>query len=151
MLEVFDFSNGFLSFLDAFFLSFYYSIRFLIGFINYGETPGNFIFCFIIQVILIVIIIYFGVKKGYSGILTFLFCLAAPLLGSFILILLLPDNNTFYDRHNTIYDSSPIVKTPISSIKISKPAVEQKICSKCGEKVNEDIFICPKCKNESFK
>jgi RNA polymerase subunit RPABC4/transcription elongation factor Spt4 len=30
-------------------------------------------------------------------------------------------------------------------------SADQKRCSKCGEIVSADIFICPKCKNESFK
>jgi len=147
---LFDFTNGFLSFLNAFFFSFYYSIRFLIGFINAGHTPGYFVLCFITQVILIVITIIWGVKKGYSGFLTFLFCFAVPLLGSLILIALLPDDkdimySSSHKTSNLSYDTSPI------NIPTSSTSTEKKICEKCGQKVNADIYKCPKCGCESFK
>jgi RNA polymerase subunit RPABC4/transcription elongation factor Spt4 len=48
---------------------------------------------------------------------------------------------------NVIIENSEIKDIPIVRTIVS---VELKKCRNCGEKVNEDIFKCPKCKGESF-
>ena len=108
------------------------------------------IFCWVATIIFTIVL---AIKKGYSGFLAFLLGLFIPLLGSLIIIALLPDNKIrhSYSSNKTSYDS---IYAPMSydstPIKVST-SVEQKICKKCGEKVNEDIFVCPKCGSESFK
>jgi hypothetical protein len=106
-------------------------------------------FLLIAQIVIIIITIIIATSKGYSGFLAFLLGLFIPFLGSLVIVALLPDQNIRYSHlhsgnssHNTPYDSSPIKFSTV---------VEQKTCDKCGQKVNEDIFICPKCGNESFK
>jgi predicted RNA-binding Zn-ribbon protein involved in translation (DUF1610 family) len=110
---------------------------------------GWFWFLLVTQIVIIIITIVIATSKGYSGILAFLLGLFIPLLGSLIIIALLPNQNIRYSHshngnssHNTSCDSSPI---KISTV------VEQKTCTICGQKVNEDRFICPRCGNESFK
>jgi len=43
-------------------------------------------------------------------------------------------------------------ETPLQNIQFLRPinSDSMKKCEKCGEKVREDIFKCPKCKGESF-
>jgi len=110
------------------------------------------IFCWVATVIFTIVL---AVKKGYNGFLAFLLGLFIPLLGSLIIIALLPDNRIRHSyssnktSNDSIYAPMSYDSTPIN-VKVST-SVEQKICRRCGEKVNEDIFICPKCGCESFK
>ena len=93
MLDMlFGFGNPVESVLNAFFSPFYYSIRFLIGFIDSGYTPGNFVFCFSLQIIMIVSIMILTKKeKDVSFFSVILFCLALPLLAVFAIIRIMPD------------------------------------------------------------
>ena len=51
------------------------------------------------------------------------------------------------DTSHTLYLS--FSKNTYKNPKVSR-SIEQKTCEKCGKKVNEDIFKCPECRNESF-
>ena len=78
----------------------------------------------------IVLTIMMAVKKGYSGVMAFFLGLFIPLLGSLIIILLLPDHNILY---SCVSNSTP-----------------KKKCTKCGKEVNEDYNVCPYCANPTF-
>ena len=80
------------SFFNAFLTGFYYSIRFLIGFINTGYFTDAFWVYFITQVILVIIITIVVIKnKNYEILLTIFLCLAVPLLAVFAIIGLMPN------------------------------------------------------------
>jgi len=135
------------------------------------------IFCWIFTVIFTIVL---AVSKGYNGFLAFLLGLFIPLLGSLIVIALLPNKNLLDDAirkfNSTTYKVETITYSGrcrscgkeigsgytscphcgstdlANSIPINKTSdVEQKICRRCGEKVDADIFVCPKCGCEAFK
>jgi len=135
MLDLlFDFSSGFWSFLNAFFSPFYYSIRFLIGFTG-SDFPGRFFICFITQIVLVIIILVYAKGKDANIFISFLLCLALPLIATFAILSLRPSIEVYED----------------SSPEETDPNVEQKICKTCGKRVNADIFVCPSCGSESFR
>jgi hypothetical protein len=107
---------------------------------------GLIYFSIFLWVATIIFTIVLAVKKGYSGILAFLLGLFIPLLGSLIIIALLPDLNRSYS--STAHDSMNLKN--ISSSPIRKTTEETKICSKCKKSVNVDYTSCPHCGNGSF-
>jgi len=135
MLDLlFDFSSGFGSFINAFFFPFYYSIRFLLGFTG-SDFPVRFFICLITQIVLIIIILVFAKGKDANIFISFLLCLALPLISVFAILALRPTIEVYED----------------SSPEETDPNVEQKICKTCGKRVNADIFVCPSCRGESFR
>jgi len=108
-----------------------------------------------VQIGIIVGTIVLAVKKGYSGVLAFLLGLFIPLLGSLIIIALLPDNNTvrYSSTHDTTYDSMQIKGDSYLHTTIGNNTVEESKsmkCKNCGIRVSTDKYKCPKCGGTDF-
>jgi len=129
-------------------------IGFVCFFYNVGnkETIKGVIYLLIfIQIAIMIATIALAVAKGYNGFLAFLLGLFIPLLGSLIVIALLPDQSvsdfrqTSNDSWQTPNDTPPVYLT------YKNHQHQVKICCNCGMKVKDDISVCPKCGSESFK
>ena len=95
------------------------------------------------QIVIMVITISTAVSKGYSGFLAFLLGLFIPLLGSLLVILLLPDNNS---KHSFNRNSEPL---NVGDKQFYATKLEKQ-CVKCKNYIDEDIFICPRCNGTKF-
>jgi Na+-translocating ferredoxin:NAD+ oxidoreductase RnfE subunit len=73
------------------------------------HLPPVFVFLIISQIVIIIITIVKAVSKGYSGFLAFLLGLFIPLLGSLVIILLLPEKE---GHKNKIENNSNISFNP---------------------------------------
>jgi hypothetical protein len=77
---------------------------------------GWFWFLLIVQIVIIIITIRIATSKGYSGILAFLLGLFIPLLGSLIIVALLPDQNSRYSYgRNSSREDTPNVSKSIDN------------------------------------
>ena len=95
---------------------------------------GWFWFLLIAQIVIIIITIVLATSKGYSGILAFLLGLFIPLLGSLIIVALLPDQNIGYSSGG--------------NRKVNLP---KKKCKKCNREIDGDYTACPHCGNNTFE
>jgi uncharacterized membrane protein len=109
-------------------------------------------FLLIAQIVIIIITIVIATSKGYSGFLAFLLGLFIPLLGSLIIVALLPDQNIRYSHshngnssHNTYNRNSPEID--LSNI---SPVYEKKMCKNCLTLILMDENKCPKCGGADF-
>ena len=93
-------------------------------------------FLIFLWVATIVFTIVLAVKKGYNGFLAFLLGLFIPLVGSLIVIALLPDKGIMdyaIDRINRM-DS-----------KVETISGTKKKCLRCGKEVSGGYTLCPHC------
>ncbi|MCL2443759.1 MAG: hypothetical protein FWD13_09910 [Treponema sp.] len=95
------------------------------------DLPGIVKFAIIVWIATIIFTIVIAKMKGYSGILAFLLGLFIPLLGSTIIILLLPDQNTSY-RGSTQGNLSDLSKVSASNLKKVNTG-DTWVCKKCNE------------------
>jgi len=100
---------------------------------------GWFWFLLIVQIVIIIITIVIATSKGYSGILAFLLGLFIPLLGSLIIVALLPDKNIMYSNGGN------------SSTENRKVNLPQKKCKSCNRTIDGDYTACPHCGNNTFE
>ena len=103
------------------------------------ELGGWFTFLLVVQIVIIIITVVTATSKGYSGALAFLLGLFIPLLGSLIIVALLPDQNIRYS-----YDGN-------SSTGSRKPNLPQKRCKRCNREIDGDYTACPHCGNIDFE
>jgi hypothetical protein len=101
---------------------------------------GWFWFLLIVQIVIIIITIVTATSKGYSGFLAFLLGLFIPLLGSLIIVALLPDKNSMYSSNS---DNSSIENKKINS--------PRKKCKRCNREIDADYSACPHCGNNIFE
>lgn len=94
---------------------------------------GLFIFAIFLWLFTIIFTIVLAKTKGYSGILAFLLGLFIPLLGSTIIIALLPDNK----------NAKPENKT--SNKKSEEPKTYR--CNICGNEKISQYTVCPHCES----
>jgi hypothetical protein len=92
---------------------------------------GWFIFLVIVQIAIIIINIVYARSKGYSGILAFLLGCFIPLLGSIIIIALLPHQGGSMNGSQTYVPQ--------------KRNVTQVSCKFCGKQIDSDYTTCPHC------
>jgi len=115
-----------------------------------NSLEGIVYFLIFMWVFTIIFTIVLAVKKGYNGFLAFLLGLFIPLLGSTIVVALLPDKKLFDllgKKKQTSTQSKQIKQTEYRGEKdISND--NNWICGKCGT-IN-DIFLpnCKKCGKE---
>ena len=100
-----------------------------------GEGIGYFlIFCWVATIVFTIVL---AVKKGYNGFLAFLLGLFIPLIGSLIVIALLPDKNELDSVIYKIYNLTSKVET-INE----KPSQK---CKGCGKEIGSGYTACPHC------
>jgi hypothetical protein len=92
---------------------------------------GWFVFLIIVQIAIIIINIVYARSKGYSGGLAFLLGCFIPLLGSLIIIALLPDQGA---SSYTFQTHGP-----------QKKSVSKVPCKFCGAEIDSDYTSCPNC------
>ena len=104
---------------------------------SYGggsSLSGLFYVGIIVWILTIILTIVLAVKKGYSGFLAFLLGLFIPLLGSTIVIALLPDNNEIDQKISRLRD------------KIDRnDEVTTKRCKRCKKEFSYGYTACPHC------
>jgi len=103
-----------------------------------SSIEGLIYFFIILWVFTIIFTIVLAISKGYNGFLAFLLGLFIPLLGSTIIIALLPDKKLF----NSNKENKIEKKKHISILKK---------CKKCDQIVDTAIYTnCPKCDCNEF-
>jgi len=113
------------------------------GFFDYIDIIG-FAF-FSVWFLTIIFTIVLAVRKGYSGLLAFLLGLFIPLLGSLIIIALLPNklpssNAVIHGKQTTITSS------PLSSSRQTTSNIQDSwICKKCSETNPNTSSFCRGC------
>lgn len=108
------------------------------------EGLGYFlIFCWVATVILTIVL---AVKKGYSGFLAFLLGLFIPLLGSLLIIALLPDKYELGTARTSYRgNSSGINFSEVSPISQKVNSGEFWVCKECDEKNPIASLMCKSC------
>jgi len=104
-----------------------------------------------------------GYGIGYAG-GAFIGIILGGLLGLVFIIITGGIIATFINIDDNLEEIAKVIKSKYSNNKIDytnispsnilpsiDPSNSFKTCDKCGQNVNEDIFKCPKCGNESFK
>ena len=125
------------AFFDAFFYGFYFTIRCLSIFIKVNMGIPEYFWVFLItQLIIVGITLKTAKSKGYSIFLTFLLCLAIPLLGSLVVVLLIPKKEKEEENETEIKDNVLLQ--------------DKWFCGKC--KTDNEVYLltCKKCGNEMF-
>jgi hypothetical protein len=99
------------------------------------EGLGYFlIFCWVATIVFTIVL---AVKKGYNGFLAFLLGLFIPLLGSLIVIALLPNKS---EIDYAIYKINSIG----SKVETITQSTSQK-CKRCGKELTGGYTGCPHC------
>jgi len=103
-----------------------------------GDLQGLISFLSFLWVATVIFTIVLAVKKGYNGFLAFLLGLFIPLLGSLIIIALLPnkyESGTTRTGTSSSGNSSGINLSEVSSISSTKVNTgETWVCKKCNER-----------------
>ena len=153
MLEMlFYFESFFSSFFGALIFGFYCSIRFFFYFLEMGFV-GNYWVFLITQVFLTIITTRIAKEKEYNVLLTLLMCLVLPLLGSLIVIALLPNKKETAESKYYISKRIDEISKNISSVDTGINKVETSIvnigdtwtCKKCGYENRISFSSCKSC------
>jgi len=115
-----------------------------------GEGAGIGYFLIFCWVATIVITIVLAVRKGYSGFLAFLLGLFIPLLGSLLVIALLPDNNEIEKQNNYIKLLLKKQNIEIEDEVFISSSNELKMCNNCQQMVSIKIKKCTNCGGTDF-
>jgi ribosomal protein L40E len=105
----------------------------------------------IFWILTIIFTIVLAIKKGYSGILAFLLGLFIPLLGSLIVIALLPNKNESFSSYKETPTQKPssTVNSPLDLSKISSISSTNTgdtwVCKKCNERNPLTAASCKSC------
>jgi len=134
----------------SFLSTFYENVNLLLTFVEWDFSVSVwFWLSLILQITFTIGIVCYARKKGLSGSVAFILCLAVPALGALVIIDLLPGDNTganMYPPKNT----SKKKGLSTGSIGSITGYTETKKCRRCGEIVSADVFKCPKCNSEGF-